>query len=312
VKSEFVFKEAPFDRCHASTIAETRKGRLVAAWFGGNREGAENVGIWLSRKDRGGKWTPPEEVAREPDVPAWNPVLHQLRKGPLLLFYKIGRSVSDWTGFLMRSRDGGETWSEPEQLPAGILGPVKNKPLELKDGTLICGTSHESYHAWGGWVDITRDQGKTWTRHGPINVPGQLYGLIQPAIFRVRGKHLRMIARTRHLDGLAMADSRDRGRNWSDARLIDLPSNNSGLDAVRLKDKRVVMAYNPTKDPRTPLALIVSADRGKTWRDGCVLEKARGEYSYPGIIQTKDGMVHVIYTWKRQRIKHAVVDPQEL
>ena len=310
--SEFIFKEAPFDSCHASTIAEAKDGALVAAWFGGTREGDNDVGIWLSRKEIRKRWTPPVEVARDPDAPCWNPVLHQMRKGPLLLFYKVGNNPRDWTGWLMRSKDGGKSWSEPEMLPAGILGPVKNKPIELKNGTLVCGTSEESYGAWGCWVEITRDQGKTWSRHGPINVPGKLHGIIQPAVFRTRGKRLRMLCRSRGMGRIAVASSKDGGLTWSDASLTDLPNNNSGLDAVRLKDKRILLIYNHTEKGRTPLNLAISSDRGKTWAPGLVLEKSRGEFSYPAIIQAKDGTIHAVYTWKRRRIKHVILTLEAL
>ena len=56
--SEFVFETAPFASAHASTIVETRDG-LVTAWFGGTREGAADVGIWVSRRVKGA-WTPPD------------------------------------------------------------------------------------------------------------------------------------------------------------------------------------------------------------------------------------------------------------
>src|SRR5690606_7214705 len=94
VSREFIFEQAPFPQCHASTIVETPRG-LVAAWFGGQREGHPSVGIWLARHD-GNRWTAPEEVANgvqsEGPVerhPCWNPVLHRMADGSLLLFYKV-------------------------------------------------------------------------------------------------------------------------------------------------------------------------------------------------------------------------------
>ena len=61
-----------------------------------------------------------------------------------------------------------------------------------------------------------------------------------------------------------------------------------------------------------PLNVAVSAD-GKEWQAALVLEsEPLKEFSYPAVIQTADGRVHVTYTWKRQRVKHAVIDPAKL
>ena len=37
-----------------------------------------------------------------------------------------------------------------------------------------------------------------------------------------------------------------------------------------------------------------------------------GEFSYPAMIQTRDGLVHMTYTWNRKRVKHVVVNPADL
>src|SRR5690606_36525124 len=127
---------------HASTIAETTDGTLIAAWFGGTEEKHEDVGIWVSRRE-GKRWSPPVEVANgvqyhTPDGgvhrhPCWNPVLYQPNDSALLLFYKCGPSPSEWWGMETRTGDGGKSWSFPRRLPEGILGPIKNKPVRLGD-----------------------------------------------------------------------------------------------------------------------------------------------------------------------------------
>src|SRR5262245_43160528 len=146
LNSEFIFESAPFPQCHASTIAETKDG-LVAAWFGGTHERHPDVGIWLSRNTNG-HWTAPMEVANGVQsatnrFPCWNPVLFQQPNRSLLLFYKVGPSPSTWWGMLTTSSDSGASWSTPRRLPEGILGPIKNKPVQLKDGTLLCPSSKE-------------------------------------------------------------------------------------------------------------------------------------------------------------------------
>ncbi len=302
---EFIFETAPFASCHASTIVETAAGDLAAAWFGGTKEGARDVAIWGARKSHGA-WSTPAELLRERDVPVWNPVLFGSRDGTLWLSYKFGPSPSQWTGAMLSSRDEGRTWSAPFRLPAGLYGPIKNKPLVLADGTIVAGASVESYQAWSCWVERSRDDGRSWTRHGPVVFPGEPYGIIQPAIVRTR-HGLRMFVRsTRRIGRVCYADSADGGLTWSDARTTPLPNPNAGIDAVDLRDGRIVLVYNHSEQSRTPLNVAVSPD-GETWNSFLVLESEPGEYSYPAMIQSRDGSVHITYTWKRQRIKHVEI-----
>ena len=98
MKTEFIFERAPFSQCHASSIAETPLG-LVVAWFGGTREGADDVAIWASRREADA-WRAPELVTEGIEgrrrYPCWNPVLFQPTIGPLRLYYKVGPSPSRW------------------------------------------------------------------------------------------------------------------------------------------------------------------------------------------------------------------------
>mgnify|MGYP001593805626 CR=1 FL=1 len=92
----------------------------------------------------------------------------------------------------------------------------------------------------------------------------------------------------------------------------ELPNPNSAIDAVMLRDGRALLVYNHSEAGRDVLNVAVSPD-GKRWFAALVLESEPGaEFSYPAVIQTADGLVHVTYTWKRERIKHAVLDPFKL
>jgi len=314
--SEFVYETAPFASAHASTIAETGAG-LVAAWFGGTGEGAPDVGIWLSRRlDEG--WTPPIEVANggQPDGtrrPCWNPVLYALRGNELMLFYKVGPSPQTWRGMVRTSHDGGQTWTPPRRLQDGILGPIKNKPLLLSDGTLIAPSSTESPETPSRWrihFERTSDEGQTWTTASPPEPNGQSIDAIQPSILVHRDGTLQAVGRTRS-GRIFETRSHDGGRTWSPTALTSLPNPNSGIDALTLRDGRHLVVYNHTTQGRTPLNIAVSRD-GVLWEAAMVLEREAGEYSYPAVIQTLDGRVHVTYTWRRQRIKHVVIDPDRL
>jgi predicted neuraminidase len=302
VTAEFVFETAPFASAHASTIAATRDG-LIAAWFGGTREGAPDVGIWLSRHAKG-IWTAPIEVATgvQPDGtrhPCWNPVLFEITKGELALFYKVGPTPQTWWGMVRTSRDSGQTWSDARRLPDGFLGPVKNKPVRLSDGTLIAPSSTETPErpsAWRVHFERSSDGGNVWTKTEPIAV--------HP------GGRLQALGRSR--SGRVFETwSHDAGKTWTALSLTTLPNPSSGTDAVTLADGRHLIVYNPTEKGRSPLSVALSRD-GKAWEASLVLENEPGEFSYPAVIQSSDGLVHITYTWRRQRIKHVVIDPKKL
>ncbi len=311
VKSEFIFERAPFAQCHASTIAET-PGGLVAAWFGGTKEGHQDVGIWLSRQVDG-SWTAPVEAANGVQSaqlrhPCWNPVLYQTPGGPLLLFFKVGPSPSKWWGEWMSSRDAGKTWSKPERLPEGGIGPVKNKPVLLPSGALLCGASTE-HEGWRVHFESTADGGKMWHRTAPIN-DGKGVGAIQPSILLHGGAKLQALGRSRQ-GKIWSAWSEDAGKTWGPMELLNLPNPNSGTDALTLRDGTHLLVYNHTATGRSPLNVSRSKD-GRAWTRVLTLESERGEFSYPAIIQSGDGMVHITYTWKRQRIRHVTVNPARL
>ena len=319
VLREFIFETAPFAECHASTLVESQHS-LVAAWFGGTREQHPDVGIWLSRRLRG-IWTAPLEVVNgipadgnenQLRYPTWNPVLFQPKTGPLLLFYKVGPSPSAWWGMLMTSGDGGETWSKPRRLPDGVLGPIKNKPIELADGELVCPSSTESTEKPSRWqihFERTRDLGATWETTGPLN-DGLEFSAIQPSLLVLPGSKLKAVGRTRQGKVFQIA-SDDGGRTWGKMTATALPNPNSGIDAATLRDGRHLIVYNHTERGRSPLNVAISEDAIE-WKPAVVLENQPGEYSYPAVIQTADALVHITYTWQRKRIRHVVIDPAKM
>lgn len=310
VKAEFIYDKASFPSCHASTIVSTQDG-VVAAWFGGTDEGHKDVGIWLARHD-GKAWSDPVEVANgitdDQRYPTWNPVLFQPKTGPLLLFYKVGPSPSKWWGMVLRSTDEGKTWSKPERLPEGILGPIKNKPVQLANGDLLSPTSTE-HAGWRVHFERSTDGGKTWQATAAVN-DGKTFGAIQPSVLTYKDGQLQAIGRSRQ-GKIFSIWSADDGKTWGEMSATSLPNPNSGIDAVTLADGRQLVVYNHTRGGRSPLNVAISDD-GKSWQAALVLENTPGEYSYPAVIQAPDGLVHITYTWKRQKVKHVVIDPAQL
>jgi alpha-L-rhamnosidase len=340
VKDEFLYTKAPFPEAHASTIVETRKGDLVAAYFGGTKERNPDVCIWVSRKPKGADvWNAPMMVADgvfpEGRYACWNPVLYEMPNGELWLFFKIGPSVSEWTGWLVRSKDGGRTWSRREPLPDGFLGPIKNKP-ELIDGRLLCPSSTEN-KGWRFHMEILDLSDGRWKKGTPVKdlnwkyVPvesteaiktddNQLHPIdcIQPSILKLKDGRLQVLMRT-HNAHLATSFSSDNGNTWTPVTLLDIENNQSGTDAVTLADGRHALIYNnfetlpmTPKGVRTPCSIALSDD-GTHWQHAITLEDSPiDQYSYPAIIQGKDGTLHCVYTWRRQRIAYKQIDLTKL
>lgn len=313
-------------QCHASTIVETPAG-LVAAWFGGTHEKNPDVGIWVSRH-LGDAWTRPTEVAngvQSPELryPCWNPVLFLPQGGPLMLFYKVGPDPRTWWGMLMTSTDDGATWSSPRKLGDGplghLIGPVKNKPIQLDDGSILCPSSTE-FEGWRVHFERTRDLGKTWELIGPIN-DGIEFGAIQPSVLRYADGRMQVICRSQQ-SVLTQSCSEDGGQTWGKLTATHLPNPNAGTDAVTLTDGRQLLVYNHTirtddesvfPSGRDMLNVALSED-GVQWKPVLTLERQRafGGFSYPAVIQTSDGKVHITYTYMRYSVKHVVLDPAAL
>jgi len=341
VSKNLIIKEdnRPTFSQHASTIVEIAPGEMLAAWFGGSWEKNPDVGIWMSRyKD--GEWSDtPWEVVKPVDaVPTWNPVLFKVpATGEVLLFYKVGEDPEVWEGRMIRSKDNGHSWGPTEQLPSGMYGPVKNKPIVLKDGTILAGGSDEVN--WTVHVEYSRDNGYTWHRTSAIPFAGKI---LQPAMYVDGSGRARMLCRSnndrlnkRYVNNNVVLIQGDRsGLKWSKGVRTNAPNPNAGLDAVRLRDGRLLMVYNPNNDgaqrARATLAIAVSRDEGHSWRLAGQLERVDvaprpytwPEYSYPAVIQAEDGKVHITYTYTyevqrrglegRENIMHAVVDVLDL
>jgi predicted neuraminidase len=329
--SEFIFPpgSAPFAASHASTLVELKDGSILAAWFGGTAEGSPDVAIWSSRrKDNPAAptsttWSKPVELAREPGVACWNPVLFHTKDshgkdGRLWLYYKFGPDPQNWTAARRYSDDDGITWSETEHLPAGLIGPVRAKPLILSDGTIVSGSSIESYHSWAAWIERSTNDGNTWARIGPLVPPprdpnsNQREGIIQPSVVLLGANHLRFYARSTEAIGkVVISDSVDDGITWSQPRPINVPNPNSGIDAVSVKDSRVVLIYNNTPHGRTPLNLAISED-GEHFTAFRTLEDQPGEFSYPAMIEARNGDLCITYTWNRKSIRFVRVPQSQV
>jgi len=343
VSSGHALPNTPPDN-HASTVVELKNGDVFAAWFGGTWEGSADVAIYGSTQHQG-RWSKPIELVRVDSTACWNPVLFHTKDGLLWLYYKQGSSPKTWIGLRKSSSDEGRTWSTPELLPQGILGPAKDKPLVLDNGTILSGSSVED-SKWTVWIERSTDNGKSWTKAGPYTVADDLdtpnaaaiaaaaetqpqkiegvvttklflpaketIGIIQPTIISLGEHHLRYYARSHTRSArLVMADSTDDGKSWTKPHFIDIPNPNSGIDVVRVKDGRIILIFNNSYNRRTPLNLAVSED-GEHFQIFKTLEDGPGQYSYPAIVQAANGDLLMTYSWRRQTIKYVRLSLKDL
>ncbi|MFD2286909.1 sialidase [Pedobacter petrophilus] len=316
IQSTYLFEKAPFAACHASTLVDLGKGKIMAAWFGGKQEGNKGVTIWTAVKNRN-KWTAPKAVADgivndTTRFACWNPVLFKSSNGTLTLHYKIGPNPREWWAAYKTSADDGRTWSEAVKLPDGFLGPIKNKPVQLDRNTILYPSSTESLDekVWSIHLEKSDNRNNNWKK---IKINCDTFGVIQPSILSYSNGKLQLLCRSRQ-NVIVESWSADGGKNWSKLTATGLPNPNSGSDAVTLKDGRQLLIYNPLTagknwwEGRSILKLAISKD-GKTWKDIYTLENhLKGEYSYPAIIQDKNGHVHLSYTAERKKIKYVMLD----
>lgn len=316
----YFFEEGqPFTECHASTILHLQNGKFLAAWFGGKKEGTDDVGIWLTRGEPG-NWSKPIEIAKLRNDAHWNPVLFQSPQGKVFLFFKVGKKIPSWETWVKTSDDNGETWTEAKELVAGDKGgrgPVRNKPIVLSNGAWIAGASHEEGN-WDAFADISTDSGKTWRAAAYIKLDRTKMkgkGVIQPTLWESSPGKVHMLLRSSE-GAIYRADSDDYGKTWSEGYKTNLPNPNSGIDLTKLPDGTLVLAYNPDTSnwgSRSPLSLTISTDNGKTWPK--ILDIDSGskddEFSYPGVISYGD-TVAVCYTWNRKKIAYWIGTKDDL
>lgn len=325
---EFVFPIREGWSGHASHFTVLPDGRVFCVFFYGSAEGNDDVRIWGSMREPGvpGKWSEPIPLTPDDGIPHWNPVLFARRDGTVVLFYKVGKTIPAWRTYCIESSDGCATWSEPREMvpgdTSGGRGPVRNKVIEVADGTYLAPGSIEGAE-WKCFIDRSTDGGHTWMRSSDLcvsrkrlDIPMPIRydrsgnptgrGVIQPTLWEDEtGVHALM----RSSEELVYrSDSTDSGMTWCEPYATDLPNNNSGIDLTRLPDGRLVLACNPVGKNwggRSPLSLLISADGGASWELLTHLETGsfKHGYAYPAILYA-DGALHVTYTWCRQTIAY--------
>ncbi len=323
INSGRICNNPPFQNCHAATIVETGKDTLLYAWFGGDHEGAKNVAVWGCYRytNQKNQWGNLFLLAKGRDSlgnpqACWNPVLYKTSGGILFLYYKVGMNPREWWAERKISYDGGKIWSSAKRI-SPFLGPIKNKPIQIKNGTILYPSSTESpdEKSWQIHVESTDAEGNHWQN---IPVDCDSFGVIQPSILQYGHDSLQMLCRSKQ-NVIIQTWSFDNGHTWSPLQKLNLPNPNSGIDAVTLANGWQLLVYNPMlagKDwwtGRSVLKVAVSKN-GVDWQDIATLENhTSGEYSYPAVIQDSRHIIRIAYTDNRTNIKfvdlESITDP---
>jgi predicted neuraminidase len=184
---------------------------------------------------------------------------------------------------------------------------VRNKAITLTNGDILLPVYDE--REWSSTFMISEDRGRTWQRYGRLIVEeGQI---IQPTVVqRSDGSLLAMMRRGGDKYRYAWQSvSTDNGRTWSEPRQTQFKNSSAALDMARLTNGHLVVVLNDVFDNREVLHVVLSKDEGITWEKEKVIEEKKGEeFSYPAVIQTSDGLIHITFTYNRKLIKHVALN----
>ncbi len=312
---------SPCVQNHAANLMQLPGGDMGCVWFGGTQEGIPDISVWFSRLKIGATaWTRPIALSDDPTRSEQNPILFVAPDGRVRLLWTAQINGRQDTAFVRHrlSEDGGETWGPIETL-IETPGTFVRQPITVRrDGAWIlpvflCRT--EPGVAWVGdddvsAVEISRDEGRTWTR---TEVPDSL-GAVHMNVVPLDGEEMVAFFRSRWADHVRVSRSFDGGLTWSATENLDLPNNNSSIQVIRLADGRLAMVHNwssrldarerrlslydeiedpdagrsrdivpetvrPTAfwgAPRAPMTLSISEDGGHRWRRALDLEDGDG------------------------------------
>lgn len=304
---------------HVSSAAPIGDGRIAAVWYSGTREGAADVSIYYSEYSPGKGWSDPSVlIDRQTAIKELgqyvrklgNAVIFRDTNGRLWLFYATV-FAGGWSGTSIsykRSDDLGRTWGRSRKI---VLGPffnlthnLKNKPILLKDGSFLIPVYHEF---------IRKISCVLWFRPDDRGGTHSMFRIssegreIQPALIPEEGGRILALMRNAEKGRILASRSLDMGRTWGMVSELSVPNPNSGLDAVRIDSCRYLGIGNNSPTERSDLSLFGSEDCGNTWRVIARLEhREGGEFSYPSIVRSEDGLFHITYTYDRKRIRHVV------
>jgi predicted neuraminidase len=329
IKTERIFgPEIPTGKYkHPASVDELQNGDLYLVFFSGKGEyNDDTAAVFGSRLTKGTRiWTAPIAIARDPIHSLGNAVIWQAPDGVVWLFYVV-RFGEIWSNSRIAakiSRDGARTWSDATMITFEEGTMVRSHPIALSNSDYLLpiyhevGTDTEKVDANCTSSFLRYERGKRrWTETDRVR---SRLGNIQPAVVQITDDALIAFCRRGgdyegRKDGwLVRTESHDGGRSWSDGKDSEFPNPNAAVDLIKLKNGHLLLVYNDSFNERTPLAVAISTDNGKSFPHRRNIAEGRGDFGYPTAIQTGDGMVHVTYTSdERTVIQHAVFEESDI
>lgn len=306
----------PTPSAHASSITALPDGTLLVAWFAGAREGASDVAIEMARVRAGtveSRWTSLTREQLQGMVQRvirslGNPVVWVDAQGRVNM-HVVSVSYGGWSGSAINhllSLDGGMTWQSARRL---VVSPffnlstlVRTQPIAMADGSWGLPAYHEFIEKHGLFVHLRADG----VVHSVERMQKYEGGWLQPAVAALSPRAAIALLRSasRSTPFVGVNRSIDGGVTWAMQPALDIPNPDASIALLRLCDGTLLLAANPTRGGRGTLQLFTSSDDGTTWAPSRVIERDdTGEFSYPCLAESADGVIHLTYTWRRQGIR---------
>ena len=309
---------------HSATAIELNNGDVRVFWYGGKREGSKDTSIYsrvLNSADN--SWSDIDEIMARQTVARdthryirklGNPVA--LVNGDELWLFFVSVSVGGWAGSstnLSVSKDNGATWGPVKRLISSpfmnISTLVKNAPLLTKNGDVILPAYHEFLGKFAELLQL--DSTGNVLRKYRISHGRQA---IQPDLLPVDTTHAIAFMRNTSASQpgkLWFSRSQQQLADWTPLEALALPNPDAAVSAVQLNtQEELLLVFNNHPSERDDISMAYRSGNDTAWQLVHQFEKKTGTkkehnpYSYPFLLQTREGNFHLFYTWKRKHIKH--------
>ena len=290
---------------HAATITAFSDGELLAAWYSYAGPGElDGSAIYMSRRRIGATaWDEPQ-LHIDRAIGDGNPVLYS--EGDDVWFFQAvvpgGWSTSHIE--TQRSGDRGMTWTEPRTIDGPLGANVKYPPLRMVDGHLLLPAYDDLLSRSLFFVS---PDGDNWTLRSAVYTEPP-HEDIQPSVVKLGSNRLLTIMRNKGQEWLWVMASDDNGGSWSQPQNSGFPNPGSAAAMLRLANGHLLLVYNDSPTERRPLSAAISADDGATWTAARIVANGDSTYSYPAVVQTADGLVHLLYSLGRESIQHVTMN----